>query len=247
MDNVNIESTLNYIEKLDKKIIDEIDSIAFENNGLYKEGQKLLQVLNYSPKVIKQTREKIKNLKNIEIPQLSELENLDYSKLVIDPVERHNKRVHKIVTQILNLIIDKALSNIKDEKGDIKKAKSGKLVGEDNFKINNSSEKIIKGDIFYEIKVFLFNKDDFIKIKITKEDSIKAIKERIINKIVAEKDYEIKYSSEKDYELRTLEEMDDKFNTGFFPIEDAKFIINNNFKSISFLKNDIFKVKSSKL
>ena len=81
MDNVNIESTLNYIEKLDKKIIDEIDSIAFENNGLYKEGQKLLQVLNYSPKVIKQTREKIKNLKNIEIPQLSELENLDYSKL----------------------------------------------------------------------------------------------------------------------------------------------------------------------
>ena len=255
MDNVNIESTLNYIEKLDKKIIDEIDSIAFENNGLYKEGQKLLQVLNYSPKVIKQTREKIKNLKNIEIPQLSELENLDYSKLVIDPVERHNKRVHKIVTQILNLIIDKALSNIKeekDEKGDIKKEKSGKLVGEDNFKINNSSEKIIKGDIFYEIKVFLFNKDDFIKIKITKEDSIKAIKERIINKIVAEKDYEIKYSSEKDYELRTLEEMDDKFNTGFFPIEDAKFIINNNIKSISFLKNDIlkndiFKVKSSKL
>ena len=70
MDDINIESTLNYIEKLDKKIIDEIDSITFENDGLSKEGQKILQVLNYSPKVIKQTREKIKNLKSVEMPQL---------------------------------------------------------------------------------------------------------------------------------------------------------------------------------
>ena len=252
MDDINIESTLNYIEKLDKKIIDEIDSITFENDGLSKEGQKILQVLNYSPKVIKPTREKIKNLKNIEIPQLSELENLDYSKLVIDPVERHNKRVFKIVSQILNSIIDNTLLNIKEKKdviSDIKKAKSDKFVGEENSNslIGTSSEKIIKGDIFYEVKVFLFNKDDFIKIKITKEDSIKAIKERIINKIVAEKDYEIKYSSEKDYELRTLEEMDDKFNTGFFPIEDAKFIIDNKIKIIAFVKNDIYKVKSSYL
>ena len=36
MDDINIESTLNYIEKLDKKIIDEIDSITFENDGLSK-------------------------------------------------------------------------------------------------------------------------------------------------------------------------------------------------------------------
>ena len=252
MDDINIESTLNYIEKLDKKIIDEIDSITFENDGLSKEGQKILQVLNYSPKVIKQTREKIKNLKSVEMPQLSELEKLDYSKLDVDPVERHNKRVFKIVSQILNSIIDKTLLNIKEKKdviSDIKKAKSDKFVGEENSNslIGTSSEKIIKGDIFYEVKVFLFNKDDFITIKITIEDSIKMIKERIINKIVAEKEYEINYSSEKDYELRTIEENEDKFVTGFFSIEDAKFIIDNKIKIIAFVKNDIYKVKSSYL
>ena len=252
MDDINIESTLNYIEKLDKKIIDEIDSITFENDGLSKEVQKILQVLNYSPKVIKQTREKIKNLKSVEMPQLSELEKLDYSKLDVDPVERHNKRVLKIVTQILNSIIDNTLLNIKEKKdviSDIKKAKSDKFVGEENSNslIGTSSEKIIKGDIFYEVKVFLFNKDDFITIKITIEDSIKMIKERIINKIVAEKEYEINYSSEKDYELRTIEENEDKFVTGFFSIEDAKFIIDNKIKIIAFVKNDIYKVKSSYL
>ena len=252
MDDINIESTLNYIEKLDKKIIDEIDSITFENDGLSKEGQKILQVLNYSPKVIKPTREKIKNLKNIEMPQLSELQKLDYSKLDVDPVERHNKRVFKIVSQILNSIIDNTLLNIKEKKyviSDIKKAKSDKFVGEENSNslIGTSSEKIIKGDIFYEVKVFLFNKDDFITIKITIEDSIKMIKERIINKIVAEKEYEINYSSEKDYELRTIEENEDKFVTGFFSIEDAKFIIDNKIKIIAFVKNDIYKVKSSYL
>ena len=252
MDDINIESTLNYIEKLDKKIIDEIDSITFENDGLSKEGQKILQVLNYSPKVIKPTREKIKNLKNIEMPQLSELQKLDYSKLDVDPVERHKKRVLKIVSQILNSIIDNTLLNIKEKKdviSDIKKAKSDKFVGEENSNslIGTSSEKIIKGDIFYEVKVFLFNKDDFITIKITIEDSIKMIKERIINKIVAEKEYEINYSSEKDYELRTIEENEDKFVTGFFSIEDAKFIIDNKIKIIAFVKNDIYKVKSSYL
>ena len=252
MDDINIESTLNYIEKLDKKIIDEIDSITFENDGLSKEGQKILQVLNYSPKVIKPTREKIKNLKNIEMPQLSELQKLDYSKLDVDPVERHNKRVFKIVSQILNSIIDNTLLNIKekkDGKSDIKKAKSDKFEGEENSNslIGTYKEKIIKGDIFYEVKVFLFNKDDFITIKITIEDSIKMIKERIINKIVAEKEYEINYSSEKDYELRTIEENEDKFVTGFFSIEDAKFIIDNKIKIIAFVKNDIYKVKSSYL
>ena len=42
-------------------------------------------------------------------------------------------------------------------------------MGEENSNslIGTSSEKIIKGDIFYEVKVFLFNKDDFITIKIT--------------------------------------------------------------------------------
>ena len=170
----------------------------------------------------------------------------------VDPVERHNKRVFKIVSQILNSIIDNTLLNIKEKKdviSDIKKAKSDKFVGEENSNslIGTSSEKIIKGDIFYEVKVFLFNKDDFITIKITIEDSIKMIKERIINKIVAEKEYEINYSSEKDYELRTIEENEDKFVTGFFSIEDAKFIIDNKIKIIAFVKNDIYKVKSSYL
>ena len=113
MDNVNIESTLNYIEKIDKKLIDEIDNITFELNGLSKEGQKLLQVLNYSPKVIKANREKIKNLKNIEMPQLSELVKLDYSKLDIDNTEIKNKK--EIKNAIINLaknIINDIIKNI---------------------------------------------------------------------------------------------------------------------------------------
>ena len=93
--------------------------------------------------------------------------------------------------------------------------------------------------------MFLFNKDDFIIINITPNETIKMVKEKIINKILAEKDYEI--TNEKDYELRIVEKIGDKFIYKFFHFQDIKPIIDNNIKIIAFVENKLYKVKSSKL
>ena len=260
MDNVNIESTLNYIEKIDKKLIDEIDNITFELNGLSTEGQKLLQVLNYSPKVIKANREKIKNLKNIEMPQLSELVKLDYSKLDIDNTEIKNKKEIKnaiinLAKNIINDIIKNIDFNNSNHKKDYKEEKKIEI-SDNNLNIKNENEKKksntsssseikLEDNFSYELKVFLFNKDDFIIINITPNETIKMVKEKIINKILAEKDYEI--TNEKDYELRIMEKIGDKFIYKFFHFQDIKPIIDNNIKIIAFVENKLYKVKSSKL
>ena len=260
MDNVNIESTLNYIEKIDKKLIDEIDNITFELNGLSTEGQKLLQVLNYSPKVIKANREKIKNLKIIEMPQLSELAKLDYSKLDIDNTEIKNKKEIKnaiinLAKNIINDIIKNIDFNNSNHKKDYKEEKKIEISdnnlnikNENENKISNtssSSEIKLEDNFSYELKVFLFNKDDFIIINITPNETIKMVKEKIINKILAEKDYEI--TNEKDYELRIVEKIGDKFIYKFFHFQDIKPIIDNNIKIIAFVENKLYKVKSSKI
>ena len=238
MDNVNIESTLSYNERFEKNLIEEMDNITFEYDGLSGEGEKLLQILNYSPKVIKSNRDSIKNLKIIEIPQLSELSKLDFSKLDIIPKQRNNTKINQMIKNLLISIIDNIINNIKEEKKD----------KEINIDKGFNSPKIkIKNDLFYEIKVFLFNRDDFVIINIKPDDTIKIVKERIINKIIAEKEYEIKYTSEADYDLRTVEEDDDKFIIGLAPIEDIKTIYDKNIKIISFVENKIYKIKSSKL
>ena len=238
MDNVNIESTLSYNERFEKNLIEEMDNITFEYDGLSGEGEKLLQILNYSPKVIKSNRDSIKNLKIIEMPQLSELNKLDFSKLDIIPKQRNNTKINQMIKNLLISIIDNIINNIKEEKKD----------KEINIDKGFNSPKIkIKNDLFYEIKVFLFNKDDFVIINIKPDDTIKIVKERIINKIIAEKEYEIKYTSEADYDLRTVEEEDDKFIIGLAPIEDIKTIYDKNIKIISFVENKIYKIKSSKL
>ena len=238
MDNVNIESTLSYNERFEKNLIEEMDNITFEYDGLSGEGEKLLQILNYSPKVIKSNRDSIKNLKIIEIPQLSELSKLDFSKLDIIPKQRNNTKINQMIKNLLISIIDNIINNIKEEK------KDKEIIIDKGL----SSPKIkIKNDLFYEIKVFLFNRDDFVIINIKPDDTIKIVKERIINKIIAEKEYEIKYTSEADYDLRTVEEEDDKFIIGLAPIEDIRTIYDKNIKIISFVENKIYKIKSSKL
>ena len=238
MDNVNIESTLSYNERFEKNLIEEMDNITFEYDGLSGEGEKLLQILNYSPKVIKSNRDSIKNLKIIEIPQLSELSKLDFSKLDIIPKQRNNTKINQMIKNLLISIIDNIINNIKEEK------KDKEIIIDKGL----SSPKIkIKNNLYYEIKVFLFNRDDFVIINIKPDDTIKILKERIINKIIAEKEYEIKYTSEADYDLRTVEEDDDKFIIGLAPIEDIRTIYDKNIKIISFVENKIYKIKSSKL
>ena len=250
MDNINIESTLNFISKMDKKIIDEMDNITFEYNGLKKESEKLLQILNYSPKIIKPTREKIKNMKNIELPQLSELNELNFSKLYVNKNQRQEKENKLMIKNLLMSIIDDMIKNIENKQSKKEAQKDIKTVNEKkislikfnsmeiNYNSNNNNENKI-----HELKVFLFNKDDFININIKPEDTINMIKENIINKIIAEKDYEIKYNSLNEYDLRMLTVENDKFNIDLTPIENTNFIFENNLKIISFLENDIKKLK----
>jgi hypothetical protein len=260
MDNVNIESTMNFITKIDKKIIEEMDNITFEYNGLSKEAEKLLQILNYSPKVIKPNREKIKNMKNIEMPQLSELQNLDFSKLDINAQKRNqNKEIKIMIKNLLMNIIDEIIKNINKRKASNKDSIDEDELNMNTSKINDqninlnlmkyNSVEINYNKVKYirELKVFLFNKDDFIIIDITPEDTINILKEKIINKIIAEKDYEIKYNSLDEYELKTIKVENDKYVVGLLPIPDTKFIYDNNLKIISFLENEIKKLKTSKL
>ena len=127
MDNVNIESTLSYNERFEKNLIEEMDNITFEYDGLSGEGEKLLQILNYSPKVIKSNRDSIKNLKIIEIPQLSELSKLDFSKLDIIPKQRNNTKINQMIKNLLISIIDNIINNIKEEKKSQKEIKLHRL------------------------------------------------------------------------------------------------------------------------
>ena len=130
MDNINIESTLNFISKMDKKIIDEMDNITFEYNGLKKESEKLLQILNYSPKIIKPTREKIKNMKNIELPQLSELNELNFSKLYVNKNQRQEKENKLMIKNLLMSIIDDMIKNIENKQSKKEAQKDIKTVNE---------------------------------------------------------------------------------------------------------------------
>lgn len=251
MDNVNIESTSNYNERFEKKIIEEMESITFEYDGLSGQGEKLLQILNYSPKVVKPTKETINNLKVIEMPQLSELEKLDYSELDMLPKKRSDKEtIKQMIKNLIISIIDNIIKNIsinKSEKNNIEEI--DKITNEKNIiKNENIVPKInLTENVIRELKIYLFNQDDFIIINITPDDSISMIKERIINKIIAEKDYELQFTSEKDYDLRSIEIIDDQFIMGLAPIKDIKSIYDNDIKIIAFVENKIFKIKSSKL
>ena len=87
------------------------------------------------------------------MPKLSELGRLYYSKLDINPMELKNKK------------------EIKNDNINIKN---------DNKISNTSYSNEIK--FLYELKVFLFKKDDFIIINITPDEIIKMIKEKILIK-----------------------------------------------------------------
>ena len=251
MDNVNIESTSNYNERFEKKIIEEMESITFEYDGLSGQGEKLLQILNYSPKVVKPTKETINNLKVIEMPQLSEIEKLDYSELDMLPKKRSDKEtIKQMIKNLIISIIDNIIKNIsinKSEKNNIEEIDN--ITNEKNIiKNENIVPKInLTENVIRELKIYLFNQDDFIIINITPDDSISMIKERIINKIIAEKDYELQFTSEKDYDLRSIEIIDDQFIMGLAAIKDVKSIYDNDIKIIAFVENKIFKIKSSKL
>ena len=161
------------------------------------------------------------------------------------------------IKNLIKDIIDDIIKNIDFNNGNHQKVyKEEKKIeiNDNDIKIKNenkisntssSNEIKLEENFLYELKVFLFNKDDFIIINITPNETINMVKEKIINKILAEKDYEI--TNEKDYELRIVEKIGDKFIYKFFHFQDIKPIIDNNIKIIAFVENKLYKVKSSKL
>lgn len=261
MDYFNIDLTLKYIEASDKKLIDEMDSITFEYNKLYKEGDKLLQILNYSPKVAKPDKNMINRLPKITIPQLSELKNLDFSLLnsnvnnqIISTSIKDNEKfdmVKSIVTSIIDNILEKkTINNIiktddydEDEEFEKLLIKNRKQSEEEEKKRDSeftaaASRLGLEMNLSNQLKVYLFNNDDYILINITPKDKIKSIKEKIIKKILDNKKFKLKSTSEEAYEIRLIEEdNNDKFVLDSSPLENNESIFKEKIKSIAFLEN----------
>ena len=263
MDNFNIDFTLNYIKKIDKKLIDEMNNITFEYNKLSKEGDKLLQILNYSPKVSRPDRKIIENQPPINIPQLSELKTLDFSILDsnnnIENISSNSieKEKKEMIKDILFSIIDNVLekynnnSNINSIKTDedaeetfIKLLIKNKNKSEyEEKKMDNeygatTSKLGLEMNLLNQIKVYLFNNNDYILINITPKDKIKSIKEKIIKKIIENKKCKLSNTSEEAYEIRPInEDNEDKFVMGSSPLENNDLFFKEKIKAIAFLEN----------
>lgn len=259
MDFFNLDVTLKLIKKSDKKLLEELDNITFEYEKLSREGDKLLQNLNYSPKEKKPDRDKIKNLPLITIPQLSELQNLDFSVLSsysnkkINQINLNEEEKFDMIKSILLTIIDNAIDNnniynIKiyedeDEEFDKILFKNKKKSEDDEEKRDNefsiaASRFGLEMNLLNQIKVYLFNNNDYIIINITPKDKIKSIKEKIIKKIIETNKYNLKSTTYEAYEIRIIdEEHGDKFIMGSTPLENNESIFKEKVSNIAFLEN----------
>ena len=259
MDFFNIDMTLKYIEKADKDIINEMDNITFEYNKLSNEGYKLLQILNYSPKVSEPDINKIKNLPKITIPQLSELKKLDYSLLDIKnkneiiSLNLTDKEKEDMIKNILYSIIDNAIDNnninniITDEDEEeefVKMLRKNKKRYEEEEKkrdndFNTTASRLgLEMNLLNQLKVYLFNNNDYIMINITPKDKIKSIKEKIIKKLIDTKKYKLKNHSEEAYEIRMIEENnEDNIIMGSSPLDNNESLFKEKINAIAFLEN----------
>ena len=197
MDYFNIDLTLKYINDTDKKLVDEMNNITFEYNKLSREGDKLLQILSYSPKVNKPDNNMIKRLQKINIPELSELKSLNFSLLgansqIISASIRENENrdmVKNIVISIIDNIFENDNYNIlktEDSDDDEELAKilmKNRKKSEEEEKKRDSeftataSRLGLEMNLLNQIKVYLFkskfinnNNDDYIIINITAKD-----------------------------------------------------------------------------
>lgn len=265
MDHYNIEFTQDFISRIDQKLINEMDNITFEYNKLSSQGEKLLQILNYSPKVEKPDREQIKNLPKINIPQLSELKTLDFSildapknKQNISPKIKANE-IEDMIRNIINSIIDNIfekyninnINNIKiirtDEEEDEefekiiiknKKKSEDEEKKRDNEFENRASKIGLEMNLINQIKVYLFNNNDFILINISPKDKIRTIKEKIIKKIKDSKKYKLTNTSAEAYEIRVInEDNEDNFIMGSSPLENNDSLFKEKINTIAFLEN----------
>ena len=137
MDYFNIDSVLELIDKSKRKLIDEMDTITFDNDKLSKESDKLLRILEYSPRKRHLERDIIKTLPIIKLKPPSEpkivknAKTSKHSKLPstpnIDSFANQNKEANQenkdIIKDILNVIIDNSVekSENKEKKEEEKK------------------------------------------------------------------------------------------------------------------------------
>ena len=140
MDYFNNDSIFELIEKSKKNIRDEMDTITFDNDKLSKESDKLLQILEYSPKTKLLEKDIIKSLPVIKLKQPNEEKKTQkaqkhsrHSKLPSTPniefsfpQNMANQENIEIVEDILFSIIDDAIE---------KSANKG------NDKLNNSKNE----------------------------------------------------------------------------------------------------------
>ena len=265
MDYFNIDLTLKYINDTDKKLIDEMNDITFEYNKLSKEGDKLLQILSYSPKVNKPDKNMIKRLQKINIPELSELKSLNFSLLgannqILSASIREDENrdmVKDIVISIIDNIFENNNYNILKTEDSDDDEELAKILMKNRKKSEEEEKKRdieftatasrlgLEMNLLNQIKVYLFkskfiknNNDDYIMINITPKDRIKSIKEKIIKKIIDSKKYILKNTSEEAYEIHLIDEDNkDKFDINSSPLEDNDYLFKEKITSIVFLES----------
>ena len=149
MDYFNIDSIFELIEKSKKKIREEMDTITFEHDKLSKESDKLLQILEYSPKTRLLEKDIIKSIPVIKLKQpnaekksqkvqkqsrhskLPSTPNIEFS----IPHNIANRENFEIVQDILNSIIEDVIE---------------KCVNKENVNLNNSKNEYSDEDDEYE-------------------------------------------------------------------------------------------------
>ena len=143
---------------------------------------------------------------------------------------KNKKEIKNALNNLIKDIIDdiiKILTLIMVIKKKFIKKKKIEINGNDiNIKNDNKiSNTSYSNEIkfLYELKVFLFKKDDFIIINITPNEIIKMIKEKILIKQWLKKNTRLQ--KKKIMKLRIIEKIGNKFIYKFFHFQDAKSII----------------------
>ena len=120
MDYFDVDSIVEVIDKNKQKIKDEMNNIIFDNDKLSKEGNKLLQILEYSPKtryadkdIVKslpmiklkpEEKRVIKTSNHMKLPSTPNINSfLFQEKVVNNPVNK------EVVKEIINTTIDNAV------------------------------------------------------------------------------------------------------------------------------------------
>ena len=129
MDYFNIDSLFELIEKNKKHLCDEMDTITFENDKLSKESDKLLQILEYSPKTKLLERDIMKSLPIIKLKSGTEQKTAKkiskHSKLPSTPNIEFSLPKNmvaedktEIAHYIIDLIVDKVMEKIASKEAD---------------------------------------------------------------------------------------------------------------------------------